>query len=394
MTATAERTTTITIARQALRTALNKLLAAVDTTSKALPVAQHILFDVAPGQLTLTATNFEAFVRLTVACECAGDGSVLLPAKLLGEIVANLPPATVTIALNTPHLGNARVTAGRSVFDIVGLGADEFPPLPDVENGRAVEVIAAPFMDALTRCAAHASDADSRPALNGVLVEREGDALVIVGCSGASLARLSGGVVAGPAFARQCSIHRQSVPILARLFAGLPDEEPITLSVDEHRLQVSSVDQVAQVRLVEHEFPSYRQLLKAERLFSAVCDRLLLAAALRRVALTSGETPTGHTGRVTITLADELLLRAEKGERGRATDAVPIESRAVSGTAARDTSITFGMNATLLIAALTTLTADRVELAIDGPERALVITPADQPESDPTLCLVMPLRLL
>lgn len=383
MTATATKAPTVSIPRQTLRTALSKVLAAVDTSSKALPVAQHILLQAREHTLTMTSTNFDAFVRLSVPCQCDGDGAVLLPGKLLAEIVANLPPVpSLTIAFDVPTPGRATITAGRSTFELVGLPPAEFPALTDVTS-EAVDVIADVFIDALMRCVTHSSDAPSRPALNGVLVEREGDSFVVVGCEGTSLARLPGGAASGAPFPRQCSIPRQSVPMLARIFGGLPDEEPVRLSIDGARLQLSTVDMVAHVRLVEHDYPAYRQLLPKSHTHVAICDRLLLATAVKRVALTANE-----QGRVLLTIdGEELRVRADHTDRGAASDTVPLESSRGSG-------IQFGMNATLMGKALATLTAERVHLAINGPELPLLITPAEQDTNDPTLLLVMPLRAI
>jgi DNA polymerase-3 subunit beta len=390
MTATAAPpTTTVTISRTALRVALGKLLAAVDTTSKALPVAQHILIEAADNALTMTATNFEAFVRLKVSCECEGEGSALLPAKLLSDIVAALPPTSLAMVFNTP---NATITAGRSRFEVPGLPPVEFPAMAEITNDAAIEVVAAPFLDALSRCVAHTSDAQSRPALNGVLVELDGEAkdrVTVVGCEGTSLARLSGGAVSdGKGLASPCLIHRTSVPILARLFGDMEADEPFRLSLDGHRLQIASADVLAHVRLIDYDYPNYRQLLTPKREHVVVCDRLLLVAALKRVAIAASI----QTGRVEITIAgNELTIRAPKGDRGEATDVVTLDSH--DGASKRQ-SIRFGMNATLLGKALHTLTVDRVEITVDAPTSPVFLCGDQQDADDPALALAMPLQLI
>jgi DNA polymerase-3 subunit beta len=381
--------TTVNISRTALRVALGKLLAGVDTTSKALPVAQHVLIEAADNALTMTATNFEVFVRLKVSCECEGAGSALLPAKLLSDIVAALPPAPLTIALETP---NATITAGRSRFEVPGLPPVEFPKLEEIAGAPALELVAAPFLDALTRCVAHTTDAQSRPAFNGVLVELEGqakDRVIVVGCEGSSFARLAGGAVsAGAGLSGQCLIHRTSVPILSRLFGDMESDEPFRISLDGHRLQIASADVLAHVRLIDYDFPSYRQLLTAKGAHVVVCDRLLLAAAVKRVAIAS----SAQTGRIEITLdGTELTIRAPKGDRGAATDVVPLEAH--DGSSARE-SIRFGVNAALLGKALQTLTADRLAITIDGTESPVFLRGESQTTDDPTLALVMPLRII
>jgi DNA polymerase-3 subunit beta len=384
MTATAERTTTtVTISRTALRVALGKLLAAVDTTSKALPVAQHILIEAADNRLTMTATNFEVFARLRVSCECEGAGRVLLPAKLLADIVASLPPAPVTLTLAAPR---ATIAAGRSRFELTGLPPADFPQFDEAKGAVAIEVIAATFLDALQRAVAHTSDAQSRPSLNGVLVEREGAQLQVVGCDGHTMARLPGGTFTdGEGLSRECLMHRSSVPVLSRLFGDLEADEPIRITLDEGRMQVASADGVAQIRLVEHQYPNYRQTITQARKHVVVCDRALFASALKRVALTTGE-----VGRVSITLDDEMSIAVPKGDKGSATDVVPLDRHDRES----DHSIAFDVNAALMGRALATLTTDSIELRVESPDRALFLRGAEQADTDPTLVLVMPLRKL
>lgn len=391
MTATIEApptTPVITIARSALRTAIGKLMAAVDTSSRALPVVQHIRVEAKDGVLILSATNFEAWVRLTLSCELDGAGVALLPAKMLAEIVANLPnDGALTIRLGT---GKDRtiITAGRSRFEVSGLPADEFPTLPEVASHARIVVHSAPFLAALTGALPHTSDADSRPALQGVYVETEDGNLLVVGCDSASLARLSGGTLVPQTPATNmppCLIHRAGVPILSRLFADLGDDATLTIGADAGRIEVSSGNAAAQVRLVDHQYPNYRQLLTSHAdAHRVVCDRHALAQALKRVSIAAAE-----SGRVEMTLDDDLSIRGTQ-DGSAASDVVALDVHDRPHPAA---SMRFAMSAALFGRALATIDAERVEITGSAPERAFFLRGVDQPASDPTLLLVMPSRL-
>lgn len=387
---------TITIARSALRAALGKLMSVVDTSVKALPVAQHVLLDARDGHLTLSAMDFASFVRLSLPCDCATDAVALLPAKLLSEIVASLPPTNaVTITIDGPC---ATIVAGRSRFELPGLQFAEYPLWPEIatddarENATAgVIVDATAWLDAITRCADHASDAESRPILNAVLCERDehtGTA-IIVGTDGQSLARLSGGPIAGRGPMAQLLIHRLSVPLLAKAFAGLDADATLTLTADANRLLVEGPNAAVLVRLVEGPYPKYRQIITQDPTHTVEADRLLFAAAVRRVGLTSDS-----ARRIAITLdADEMTLRGASDKLGTASDAISIETKGRTRGAVEPFSCC--LNATKLAIALGTLTADRVQLTAQGPDdhqRPVFIRAADQGPADPTAILVMSLR--
>lgn len=385
MTATAMRevvgtsaaTTRLQMAREPLRAALGKLAGVTDTSKQALPVAQYVLLEARDGTLSLTATNFQTWVRLVVPCVVDGGGSVLLPAKRLTEIIGSLPPSPVSLVFNDTQ---ATITAGRSRFDVQGLAVSEFPGLPAVDPQQVVTVDAAIFLDALSRAVGHASDAASRPAINTVLITAHQGALTLVGCSGITLARLP----AGPGtITADILVARIDVPSLCRIFAGLKDEATLTLTADTLRLCVSSDTTTAHVRLVDQKFPAYEQLIRQTPKHTVVCDRAALLNAFKRVGLASDV-----SGRVHVTLDGDITLRADTAETGTASDVVLIDSHDRTG----NQPLTFDISASVATRALDTLTADRVQFTLETRDKAVMFRNAEPKDS--ALLLAMPLRIL
>lgn len=379
---TQDTTVTLTIARQALRTALTRLSGAVGSGVKALPVTHYVKIQVRPGSATFTATDFDTWAQLTVSCAADGEATVLLPAKRLAEIVANLPPVgAVSLALGDQK---GVLSAGRSVFEIAGLALSEFPLDLIVEGSERVMVNAAAFLDALGRVLPFASTAESRSEINVVRFTPAGELLHLSAFEGHCLARLAvptTGLLLAP-----CSLHRTAVPVLTRLFSGLADDATLSLGVEETRLLVASEDATAILRLVDKPFPEYdRAIASLAPVRTLVCDRVALSAAIRRVALVAS-----LTRRVDFSLDDELTVRASDSDR--AIDVVPIERQAGSdvGTEAR----TVSLNGTMALAALDTIGGNDVAIAFESPSRPITFRPADATPSDPTLVLVQPLRTL
>jgi DNA polymerase-3 subunit beta len=379
MTATASpTTTTLSIARQSLKTALGKLATAVDTSSKAHDLAKHVRLDVAPGRLTLTATDFEAFVRLHVPCEADGEASVLLPAKTLAEFVSSLPPVgAVTLVVSATR---AVLSAGRARFELAGMNAGEFPELPEV-TGDAATVEASTFLDAIARAVTHASTEDVRASLNVVRLEPVNGQLLATGIDGPRMARFPAGRLTGALTA--CSLHRTSVPLLARLFAGMGDTASLRIAQDEHRCQVSSDDATAILRLVDLPFPNLAPIVARVKPTRVVCcDRIMLASAIRRVALASGP-----MRRIELTIAEEITVRAAQDALGNAVDVVGIDEIR-EGDA---TPLTIRFSATYALAALDVLTAQTVAIATQTSTLPILVRAADQAADDPTLVLASPL---
>lgn len=377
-------TVTLTVARQALRTALTRLSGAIGSGVKALPVTQHVRLEVKPGSVTFTATDFDTWAKLTLSCEADGEAVVLLPAKRLSEIVANLPPVgAVTLTLSDRK---GTLSAGRSVFEMDGLALYEWPEDRSIDSVGRVTVNAAALLDALGRVVPFASTAESRPEINVVRFIPAGATLHLSTFQGQCLARLVVPTTDG-ALAAARSLHRLSVPVLSRLFSGLPDDATLSVGVEDTQLLIESADARAIVRLVDRDFPEYDQAIASlAPTRTVVCDRLLLSAAIRRVALAADE-----TRRITFDLAEEITVRASGAGLGSGSDVVRIEEQ--RGEAARDQR-QFALNASMALAALDTLAADSVALAIESPTRPVVFRPASAPADSPTLVLVQPLRIL
>jgi DNA polymerase III sliding clamp (beta) subunit (PCNA family) len=387
MTATldAPSVVTITIARQALRAALTRLAGAVGSGTRALPVAQHIKLEVRPGSLVLTATDFEAWAELTIPCDASGEAVALLPARRLLEIVAALPP-TPTVTLTLAERGGT-ITAARARFDITGLGVEEFPNAPDpvADGAEATGVNAAAFLDAIERAVLHCSTAESRPAINVVRLETFGSELHVIAVDEPRMVRLS--VAASRAPLSACSVFRLSVPMLARLFGGLPDDATLSLTADHSRLFVESADARCVVRLVDMSFPNYLPIIAGRApARTVVCDRLALIATIRRVALVANA-----ARRIDFDLADEITVRAAEVDVGTGVDVVAIEEQ--RGETDRERR-RFALSASFALIALETFTEPSVAIGFQSPSHGIVFRPASLAPSDPTFALVQPLRIL
>lgn len=372
-----------TIARDALREALGKLAGAVGSGTRALPVAQHVHLATADDRLTITATDFNVFARVSVSCSATGDGVALLPAKRLTEIVAALPPVSaVTITFTG---GGATLTAGRSRFELRGLGVAEWPNDPTLDGSASDRATgsATALLDALGRVLSHASTEDeARPALSGVRVDPVGQALRCAGHDGFRLARLDVPVT-GTVPAAGCTIPRAAVSVLTRVFAGLADDATLTIGVDGTHIILEGADAQAIVRLISEAFPDYESALTrlaAATTRTVTVDRRLLSAAIKRVALVAGD-----TRRIVVTLDDDIQVRAAAADVGTGSDVVAIDARTGDTDA-----LTFEMNARFATDALDAIESQLATLVVATPRSPILFRDADS--SDAVLVLVQPLH--
>ena len=105
------------------------------STRSTLPIVGNILFEASRGGLKLSANNLEIGIEVNVAAKTIKEGSILIPAKTLGEVVAKLPDSETNFKLKDK--GVISINYKKSNINIHGLPADEFPQLPHIKEGKS-----------------------------------------------------------------------------------------------------------------------------------------------------------------------------------------------------------------------------------------------------------------
>lgn len=364
---------TATFTPTAFREALRKLSGVIDAGKTALPVTKGVLIQAGSG-LTMSATNFDAAIKLVVPCDLQGDGAVVLPLKRLADIAANIPQSGMSESLVKIAVSDltAKITSGRAKFEVSGMDADEFP-LWDPIPGVVYDVKVKAWLDTLNRIAVHAaplSHDKARPALTSVCCE-DG---IVAAADTSGLGMMTSENIGGPYL-----LHGASIPALTRLFDKMGEQAQVRITASEARMSVASDDAEIQIRLVEGPYPPFRALLAQKPTHTVTCGRETLRAAVARVAFAANV-----TGRVQFTFADDLTLCAS-GDGASAQDVLAIDRQG--------DPITIAVNGNLMLLGLDTFRGERVVLTMESPTRAIFMRDPDLSVSDSPLVLTMPLRV-
>jgi DNA polymerase-3 subunit beta len=337
-----------------------------------LPILANVLLEASGGEVRIAATDLEVSVRVTVPATVRQAGSVTLAARKLVELVRELPAQPVGLALRDS--GWVQVTCGAALFRLVGLPADEFPPLAMDVTGGWVPVDAARLRTGLGRTAYAMSQDESRSFLNGiyaVLRERE---LRLVATDGHRLALARLEVEAGAEAAG--IVPRKAVLELGRILGGA---EGVELAIRESQFFLRSAGLVLASKLVEGQFPNYEQVLPKGHPRRIVVAREDLIAALRRVSVVADD----RTRPVKLTVsAGALRLSAASQELGEAEETLAVEGQG--------DELTIGFNARYLLDAIGPMDAEQVMVELkDGLSPGVLRSASD----DTHLCVIMPMRM-
>jgi DNA polymerase-3 subunit beta len=334
-----------------------------------------IMLRAAGGRLQLSATDMEISVRDSLDAEVEEEGAIVVPGRLLVDIVRLLPAGEVTLEHRGDE-GVARLACGSASYSLNTYGPEDFPRLPEIEPDSAFSVDREAFLDTIGRVSRSASRDESRPVLTGILVRFEGDKLVMAATDSYRLSVKETALSGGPGQELEAIVPARALQELAR--AGqAADSETIEVGVQENQV-VFGVDGVwLTARRIDGQFPNYKQLLPEQFEAEVPLPREELLDVVRRTGLLAQR-------------KSPLRLRFEEGELTVSAQTQDVgEARESLPVAYTGEPLEIGFNAEFLRDGLESVTDDTARLKLISPLRPGLL----HGESDDFLYLIMPIRL-
>lgn len=241
-----------------------------------IPALSGVLIELTDTDLSLTTTDLELTTRVKLGL--TGEaGRVLLPARLLAEIIRSLPTDEVELVTEN---GSVRVAGGRARFEIRSLAPEDFPRVDAPAQGSALELSGDLVAKALNQVAPAASRDETRPVLTGVLLEGEGNELRVVATDSY---RLAVRVLNVPGVdGTKVLVPARAVVEVGRLAAS---EKAVRMEVGTAQIGFQLGEVAIQSRLIEGEFPAFKQLLPDDLPNRLVISKEPFLEALKRVAV-------------------------------------------------------------------------------------------------------------
>jgi DNA polymerase-3 subunit beta len=252
-------------------------------TRTTLPITQHVLLTTDGGRLKLSATNLEIAVSTWVGAEILEEGSLTVPARLLTDFVNSLPRQPIEITTEGQTKGIA-LKGAKVQASINGADADEFPPIPSVEDGVATRIGAKELREAIHQVVFAAAVEDSRPVLTGVNVELDGAKLTLAAADGFRLAVHTTQMSEPVGEKLSVIVPARTLNEVERLLEG---DEPVEVLVTPQRSQILFRLKNAEIvsQLIQGNFPNYAQLIPHEHSTRVVVDLAELQRATRTASI-------------------------------------------------------------------------------------------------------------
>jgi DNA polymerase-3 subunit beta len=369
----------LTCDRSALVDKLAILARGVSTRS-ALPVLSGIMLQAQDGRLDMYSTDMELSIKASLSTTVEQPGEIVVPARLFTDVVRNLPEEHVVIAAGEATVA---VTAGRAGFSLNIWSANDFPQTSTFDASGAFAMGREPFVETLGKVGRAASRDETRPILTGVLMTIQGDTLKMVATDSYRLAVKETKLETALEADVQAIVPVRALGEVARLASGMPEGD-LEVAIGENqalfKLTGAAGDVWIASRLIDGQFPNYKQLLPETFDHEVILDKDDFMAAARRVSLLAQKSAP-----LRLAFADnKLTLKALTQDVGQAEESLDIE---FDGEA-----FEIGFSPAYLVDGIDAIEDAGVRLRFTSPLRPGLVSGASDGDGK-FVYLIMPIRL-
>ena len=324
----------------------------------------------------LLATDMEMGLRVPLQAQTATPGTVVLPARLLLDVVRSLPAPELTLELRAAQQ-DVELKSGAATFHLRTLRAEDFPTLPGPFADTRLTLPAPALTETVLRVARSASRDETRPVLTGILMSASGRELRMVATDSYRLSVKQTELDLALQGSLDANVPARALGELVRI-AQQSAAETVAMSVGQNQVVFELGDVVLSSRLIDGQFPNYRQLLP-----EAVEHELRLSTAeisevVRRISLLAQKNAP-----LRLSFSEGMLtVSARTPDIGEASEAIPVPFHGET--------FEIGFNPEFLRDGLDSVESEELVLKLISPLRPGLI---EVPESGEFVYLIMPIRL-
>ena len=256
-------------------------------------------------------------LRVPLEAEVAREGMVVLPARLLLDVTRVLPGAEASLELRAAEQ-DVEVISGKATFHIRTLRAEDFPPFPDPDSDGAVSLPVQAFVTTAQKVAGSASRDETRPVLTGILVSASQRELRMVATDSYRLSVKETRLEAPLEAPFEVNVPARALQELARITGG--EDGELSISVLQNQVVFRLGGTTLSSRLIEGQFPNYRQLLPDSFEHELALSGDELTDVVRRISLLAQKNAP-----LRLAFAPgELTVSAQTPDVGEASESLPV----------------------------------------------------------------------
>mgnify|MGYP003454855126 FL=1 len=351
----------------------------VISSNTVLPILEDFLFDIKSSVLTVSATDLETSISTNFEVQAAEDFKIAIPAKILVNILKELPEQPVTITFDELSFA-VELTTDNGKYKLSGENGEDFPKIPLEEDVQVIKMPASILFNGISKTIFAVSNDELRPAMNGVFIQLNESGMTFVATDAHKLVRFSRNDIQSET-PGSFIIPKKALNQLKSIVPNNDSEVSMSFNKDNVFFHVANVYLVC--RLIDQRFPDYNNVIPKENPNLLVISREDLLGTLKRTTIFSNKT----TNQVVLKIVGNTL-------------AVSAQDLDFSNEASEQLSCEYtgedleiGFNSKFLIEMLNTISDQEIRIELSTPTRAGILKPQEQEDEQDLLMLVMPVMI-
>lgn len=370
-----------TVSSSALSSKLN-MLAKVIGSKNSLPILDCFLFQVANGEMSITASDSDNVIKSTLALtDHDGEGEFCVPNRVILDALKELPEQPLHFDVDAAGEAVAiKIVYQNGLYNFTGQSAEEYPRTQSMND--ACTTISLPtemLINNISRSLFATANDELRPVMNGIYFDLTADALAIVASDGHKLVRSKNFTIKSES-PSAFNLPKKPASLLKNILSK--DGDDAIIKFDDRSAEIQFTDGVMRCRLIDGRYPNYNSVIPNNP-NEVTVDRRGLQSALRRVLPFASES------------SQLIRFHIESGRFEVSSEDIDFSTSAKEQLSCEynGSPISIGFKGSSLMEILSNLASDNIIIQLADPSRAGIIVPAEQPENEDILMLIMPMLL-
>ena len=370
-----------TVSSSALSSKLN-MLAKVIGSKNSLPILDCFLFQVANGEMSITASDSDNVIKSTLALtDHDGEGEFCVPNRVILDALKELPEQPLHFDVDTAGEAIAiKIVYQNGLYNFTGQSAEDYPRTQSMNDAcTTVSLPTEMLINNISRSLFATANDELRPVMNGIYFDLSADALAIVASDGHKLVRSKNFTIKSES-PSAFNLPKKPASLLKNILSK--DGDDAIIKFDDRSAEIQFTDGVMRCRLIDGRYPNYNSVIPNNP-NEVTVDRRGLQSALRRVLPFASES------------SQLIRFHIESGRFEVSSEDIDFSTSAKEQLSCEynGSPISIGFKGSSLMEILSNLTSDNIIIQLADPSRAGIIVPAEQPENEDILMLIMPMLL-
>lgn len=370
-----------TVSSSALSSKLN-MLAKVIGSKNSLPILDCFLFQVANGEMSITASDSDNVIKSTLALtDHDGEGEFCVPNRVILDALKELPEQPLHFDVDAAGEAVAiKIVYQNGLYNFTGQSAEEYPRAQSMNDAcTTVSLPTEMLINNISRSLFATANDELRPVMNGIYFDLTADALAIVASDGHKLVRSKNFTIKSES-PSAFNLPKKPASLLKNILSK--DGDDAIIKFDDRSAEIRFTDGVMRCRLIDGRYPNYNSVIPNNP-NEVTVDRRGLQSALRRVLPFASES------------SQLIRFHIESGRFEVSSEDIDFSTSAKEQLSCEynGSPISIGFKGSSLMEILSNLTSDNIIIQLADPSRAGIIVPAEQPENEDILMLIMPMLL-